>query len=100
MAGLLESKRMGLAVMFCNFNKTFFMGFAEKKEIIMEIVRNADEKLLGLILALANEYNYQEYQFSEEEIKKFEERRDKFYASGKKGFTVEESLNRLREKLI
>lgn len=75
------------------------MGFAEKKEIIMEIVRNADDKLLGLIIALANEYNHQEYQFSEEEIKKFKESRDEFYASGKKGFTVEESLKRLKEKL-
>jgi len=50
------------------------------------------------LLALANEYNDPEPYFSKEELASFEKSRDDFFKSGKKGYTVEEAHNRIRNK--
>lgn len=74
------------------------MFITEKKQVLLEIIEEADEKLTGLLLALANEYNDPGQNFSEEELASFEESRDAFFKSGKKGYTVEEAHNRIRNK--
>jgi hypothetical protein len=51
-----------------------------------------------LLLALANEYNDPGQKFSEDELASFEESRNAFFKSGKKGYTVEEAHNRIRNK--
>jgi hypothetical protein len=33
------------------------MVLTDKKEVLKEIIENADEKLMSLMIALANEYN-------------------------------------------
>ena len=74
------------------------MSLAEKKENLMHIVKDADEKLTGLLIALADEYNSSDYEFTEAEIQSFYETRDEFLASGQKGKTVEEAHNEIRRK--
>ena len=71
------------------------MSITDKKEVLLEIVKDADEKLTGLLIALANEYNADQ-NYSEEELAFFEERRDAFFKSGKKGYTVEQAHKRIR----
>lgn len=75
------------------------MSLAEKKEVLLHIVEQADDKLAGLLIALANEYNTSDYQFTEDDIKKFEKRREDFFNSGGKGYSTEDSIARLRNKL-
>ncbi len=74
------------------------MSLVEKKENLMHIVKDADEKLTGLLIALADEYNTPDYEYSEEEIQSFYKTRDEFFASGEKGKTVEEAHNEIRRK--
>lgn len=70
----------------------------DKKQILLEIIEEADEKLTGLLLALANEYNDADQNYTDEELAFFEERRDAFFKSGKKGYTVEEAHEKIRNK--
>ncbi len=44
------------------------MVLTDKKEVLKEIIENADEKLMSLMIALANEYNYTEQEYSQEKI--------------------------------
>jgi hypothetical protein len=52
------------------------MNLAEKKEILMHIVEEADDRLTGLLIALANEYNAASETYSPEEIESFYQIRD------------------------
>lgn len=70
----------------------------DKKQILLEIIEEADEKLTGLLLALANEYNDGDPNYTDNELAFFEERRDAFFKSGKKGYTVEEAHEKIRNK--
>ena len=72
------------------------MILTEKKQVLLEIIEDADEKLTGLLLALANEYNDADQSYSEEELAFFEKRREAFFKSGEKGYTVEEAHERIR----
>lgn len=72
------------------------MSLTEKKEVLLEIIEDADEKLAGLLIALANEYNEPHNTFSKGELDFFEERRNSFFATNKKGSTVEEVHNKAR----
>ncbi len=72
------------------------MNLAEKKETLLHIVHDADDKLTGLLIALANEYNDSDVEYTEEELNFFEERRMEFLNSGKTGSTVEEAHARIR----
>jgi|GEM_PF-1257559 cob(I)alamin adenosyltransferase len=72
------------------------MVLADKKEVLKEIIENADEKLMSLMIALANEYNDDEYVYSKEELDFIEKRRDAFLQSGKKGYSVEEAHEKIR----
>jgi len=72
------------------------MVLTDKKEVLKEIIENADDKLMSLMIALANEYNDGEYVYSKEELDFIEKRRDAFFKSGKKGYTVEEAHENIR----
>jgi cob(I)alamin adenosyltransferase len=72
------------------------MVLTDKKEVLKEIIETADEKLMSLMIALANEYNDEEYIYSKEELEFIEKRRDAFLKSGKKGFSVEEAHENIR----
>ncbi len=73
------------------------MGMAEKKSELMRIVETADEKLAGLIIALANEYN-NDYQFTEEDMAKFKESREDYLKSPEKAYSLEESMEQIRSR--
>ena len=74
------------------------MVITEKKQVLLEIIEEADEKLIGLLFALANEYNDPEQNFSEKQLASFDASRNAFFKSGKKGYTIEEEHNRIRNK--
>ena len=40
------------------------MNLAEKKESLLNIVEEADEKVTGLLIALANEYNDATFEYT------------------------------------
>ncbi len=72
------------------------MSIAEKKEFLLHIIEDADEKLTGLLIALANEYNDADQDYSKGELDFFNERRDAFFAGNKEGYTVEEVHDKIR----
>jgi len=74
------------------------MSLAEKKEALMHIVEDADEKLTALLFALADEYNSPDYEYSEEELNLFNERKEEFYRNNKQGYSVEEAHELVRRK--
>ncbi|HEY8691053.1 MAG TPA: hypothetical protein VIM07_17605 [Chitinophagaceae bacterium] len=74
------------------------MSLAEKKEALMHIVKEADEKLTALLFALADEYNSPDYEYSEEELNLFNERKEEFYRNNKQGYSVEEAHELVRRK--
>lgn len=72
------------------------MSITDKKEVLLEIVKDADEKLTRLLIALAEEYNNASEGYSKEELEFFNNRRKAFFDSNKKGSTVEEAHNKIR----
>ena len=72
------------------------MVITDKKQVLMEIINDADEKLMGLMIALANEYNDEDFIYSKNELAFFENRRKAFFENGKQGNTVEESHEKIR----
>ena len=72
------------------------MVLTDKKQALLEIINDADEKLMGLMIALANEYNDEDYIYSKEELDFIEKRRKAFFESGMKGYTVEEAHEKIR----
>ncbi len=76
------------------------MGIAEKKQNLMHIVEDADEKLTGLLIALANEYNTSDFKFTDEEIAEFYVRRDNLLADPDSGYTPEKAHILIRNKKV
>ena len=74
------------------------MKLAEKKDSLMNIVQDADEKLTGLLIALANEYNTSDFEFTDEEIEKFYEIRDNLLAEPESGYSPEKAHEAIRNK--
>lgn len=72
------------------------MVITDKKRVLKEIIEKADEKLVSLMIALADEYNDEDYIYSKEELAFFEKRRKAFFENNKKGFTVEEAHEKIR----
>ncbi len=95
------------------------MGLSEKKQTLLHIVEDADEKLTGLLIALATEYNssseeytaeqieefykirdelinHPEDNFSKKELDFFNDRRKAFFKNDKKGYSVEEAHEKIR----
>ncbi|MEP6682244.1 MAG: hypothetical protein ABJA35_03250 [Parafilimonas sp.] len=71
------------------------MELIEKKKVLLHLIEDADEKLTGLLLVLADEYNAATQNYTKEELDFFEKRRNTFF-SNKTGATVEEAHNRIR----
>jgi len=74
------------------------MVLTDKKEVLKEIIENADEKLMGLMIALANEYNDAEQEYSLEEIKEFYKIRDEMLAQPETTYTPEQAHQLIRNK--
>lgn len=72
------------------------MSLTEKKAALLHIVEDADEKLTGLLIALANEYNDSDKNYSNEELNFFNNRRDAFYESNKEGYSIDEAHDKIR----
>jgi hypothetical protein len=75
------------------------MNLTEKKQALLHIVEDADEKLTGLLMALAIEYNGSSQEFTPEEIESFYKVRDEFLKHPEAGYTVEEAHNLIRNKV-
>lgn len=74
------------------------MVIADKKLVLKEIIENADEKLMSLMIALANEYNDAEQKYSKEEIEEFYRIRNEMLTHPETTFTVEEAHEQIRNK--
>ena len=74
------------------------MVITDKKEVLKKIIENADEKLMELMIALANEYNDEEQEYSLEEIEGFNRIKDEMLAHPETTFTVEEAHEQIRNK--
>ena len=70
----------------------------EKKQILSHIVEDADDKLTGLLIAVANEYNTSGEKYSQEEIEEFYRIRDNLLARPETGYTPEQADNLIRNK--
>ena len=74
---------------------------ANIREKVEEYIDKRDEKLLKLMYAVAKEYNEEddfEYEFSDEEIKLFEERRAKRLSGESKTYSWEEAKDMITGK--
>lgn len=82
--------------------KIIFHEHHRKKEVLLQIVEEADEKLTGLLLAVANEYNsmISGEKYTTEEIAGFNKTRDEYFQKPEKVFfTVEEAHQKIRNIL-
>lgn len=70
----------------------------EKKQILSHIVKDADDKLTGLLIAVANEYNGSDEKYSQEETEEFYRIRDDLLAHPETGYTPEQAENLIRNK--
>ncbi len=74
------------------------MSLAEKKQTLLYMIEDADEKLTGLLIALASEYNDADQDYSKEELDFFNNRRKSFYDNNKRGYSPEEAHDIARRK--
>lgn len=74
------------------------MSLTEKKDVLLHIVQHADDKLTGLLIALANEYNTSNTKYSEEEIENFYKVRDDLLAEPHSGYTPAQAHDLIRNK--
>lgn len=74
------------------------MVLTDKKEVLKEIIENADDKLMSLMIALANEYNYTEQEYSREEIHEFYRIRDEMIAHPETSYSPEQAHELIRNK--
>ena len=74
------------------------MVLTEKKQVLLNIVEDADEKLTELLIALANEYNTSNQKYSSEEIQEFYKIRDAMLAHPEIGYSPKEAHNLIRNK--
>ena len=75
------------------------MSLAEKKQSLMHILADSDEKLTGLLIALAIEYNASSEEYTHEEIEGFYKVRDEFIKHPETGYTVEKAHHLIRNKI-
>jgi hypothetical protein len=74
------------------------MVLIDKKEVLKEIIEHADEKLMSLMIALANEYNDTEQEYSQDEIQEFHRIRDEMLAHPEATYTPEQAHELIRNK--
>jgi hypothetical protein len=74
------------------------MVITDKKQVLLEIIEEADEKLTGLLLALANEYISSEEKYSPEEIDEFYRILDKMKTNPETNYTPEQAHRLIKNK--
>jgi hypothetical protein len=74
------------------------MSIVEKKEFLLHIIEDADEKLTGLSMALAKEYNTSRKEYTAEEISSFYKTRNEYLQNPESVSTVEEAHQKIRNK--
>ena len=75
------------------------MSLAEKKQSLINILAYADERLTGLLMAVAVEYNASSEEYTHEEIEGFYKVRDEFIKHPETGSTVVEAHHLIRNKV-
>jgi hypothetical protein len=74
------------------------MGLPEKKQFLLQVVQNADERLTGLLIALAEEYNSSTVNYSSEEIASFSAIKENMLNESTKSYSPEEAHELIRNK--
>ena len=74
------------------------MVLTDKKEVLKEIIEDADDKLMSLMIALANEYNYTEQEYTQDEIQEFYRIRDEMLEHPETSLTPEQAHESIRNK--
>lgn len=74
------------------------MVITDKKQALLEIINDADEKLMGLMIALANEYNDDEQEYSQEEVEEFKRVKEDMLAHRESTFSPEQAHELIRNK--
>jgi hypothetical protein len=74
------------------------MNLAEKKETLMHIVQDADDKLTGLMIAIANEYNTTNEAYTAEETENFYQIRDLLLQDPETGYSPTQAHDLIRNK--
>src|SRR5919206_4988415 len=69
------------------------MSIAEQKMELFRFLVDADEETTRKLIEFTHQLINESNKFSEEEIAMFEKRRNDFFASVEKGYTVEESMD-------
>ncbi len=75
------------------------MNLTEKKQSLKQLIEDADEKLTGLLMAVAIEYNASTEEYTPEEIEGFYKVRDELIKNPEKGYTVEKAHDLIRNKI-
>lgn len=75
------------------------MSLAGKKQSLLHIIEEADEKLTGLLIALATEYNASGEEYTSEEIESFYKTRDELIKNPETGYTIEKAHHLIRNKI-
>lgn len=75
------------------------MSIAEQKVALARMLLEADDETINQLFQLMLEGNNRIQKFSDQEIEMFEKNRDDFFASGKKGFSVEETHSSIRNRI-
>ena len=73
------------------------MVLTSNKEVLKEIIEQADEKLIDLMIALANEYN-DAPEYSPQEIEEFHRIREEMLAHPETTYTPEQAHELIRNK--
>ena len=74
------------------------MILTDKKEVLKEIIEDADDKLMSLMIALATEYNYTEQEYTQDEIQEFYRIRDEMLEHPETSLTPEQAHESIRNK--
>lgn len=74
------------------------MSIAEKKLSLVKMLLDCNDDTTDKLFQLMQQDSKQVENFSDEEIRIFEKARNDFFASGEKGYTVEEAHNWIRQE--
>jgi hypothetical protein len=87
---------LGIGSIICKFEKTKFMGFAEKKLQLLQLVMDADEETTGKLFELVSHLQPSGNRFSDEALKKFHASRQQYFENPETGLTLEEAHAQIR----
>lgn len=85
------SGRLGVGDRICKFEKTEFMGFAEKKVELFKLVTEADEEMTGKLIEFAKQLKGEQSRFSDDELEKFHKTRQKYSSPSDKTILLEDA---------